>query len=275
MEEYFYPSSLEEAISLLEADKDIRPIAGGTEINLKHKDVDCLVDLGNLGLNYIKSCEGGVIIGATTTIADIEESPIIGQFKALHDAASCFTGSVKHLATIGGNIAESVASSDMAPPLIALGAKAVLVSSKGERVLPVYKIFRGLRKTSIKKGEILKEFFLPEESKDSKNTASSFQRLGRTEEDLSITSVAVRLTMERERIKDAGIGVGLAAPIPLKAVETEKFLRENGLLVERASEVLIKETNPRSSIRASREYRLMLEKSLFKRALLECGERLR
>lgn len=60
----------------------------------------------------------------------------------------------------------------------------------------------------------------------------------------------------------------------MKAIKTEDFLRRNALLVDEASKVLIKETNPRSSIRASREYRLRLEKSLFKRALLRCAEEL-
>ena len=272
MEKYFYPDSLEEAISLLETKKDIMAIAGGTEVNLKHRDVECLVDLRNLGLNYIKSSRNEVRIGATTTITEIEESSAIKQFKALYEAASHFTESMKHLATIGGNIAESVSSSDMAPPLIALDAKAVLTGSKGERILPVYGMFKGLRKSSIKKGEILKEFILP---KRDQNTTSSFQRVGRTEEDLSVTSVAVRLTMENGKVKDVGIGVGLACPIPLKASETEEFLKKNGLLVEEASEVLIKETDPRSSIRASRDYRVMLEKTLFKRALLDCMEGLR
>ena len=270
MKKYFYPRSLEEAISLLETKKNIMAIAGGTEVNLKHRDVDYLVDLRNLGLSYIKSSKNEVRIGATTTIAEVEESPVI-EHKALHEAATHFTESVKHLATIGGNIAESVASSDMAPPLIALDAKAVLIGSKGERILPVHKMFKGLRKSSIEKGEILKEFILP---KWDQNTSSSFQRMGRTEEDLSITSVAIRLTKENENVK-VGIGVGLACATPLKASKTEEFLKKNGLLVEEASEVLIKETDPRSSIRASRDYRFMLEKTLFKRALLDCMEGLR
>ena len=271
MEKYFYPDSLEEAISLLETKKDIVAIAGGTEVNLKHRDVEYLVDLRDLGLSYIKSSKNEVRIGATTTIAEVEESSVI-EHKALHEAAAHFTESVKHLATIGGNIVESVASSDMAPPLIALDAKAVLMGSKGERVLPVYGMFKGLRRSSIEKGEILKEFILP---RWNQNTSSSFQRVGRTEEDLSITSVAIRLTMENGRVKDVGIGVGLACPTPLKASKTEEFLKNNGLLVEEASDVLIKETNPRSSIRASRNYRFLLEKTLFKRALLDCMEELR
>jgi CO/xanthine dehydrogenase FAD-binding subunit len=273
MKGYFWPNSLEEAISLLESKKSARPIAGGTEINLKYKDVEYLVDLKNLGLNYIKN-SGNIRIGATTTIAEIEASPLLKQkqFKALHQAAHSFTQSVKHLATIGGNIAEGVPSSDLAPGLIALDAKAVLVSSKGIRILPVHELFRGLRKTVIDKGEILKEFILPIYSKD---TSSSFQKVGRTEDDLAMTSLAVRLTIDEERLKDVGIGLGLAAPFPLKAKRAEDFLKANGLLLEEASEVLIQETNPRSSIRASREYRLVLEKVLFKKAILECLEGLK
>ena len=274
MERYFYPSSLEEAISLLEKFDGAKPIAGGTEINLKHGDVNYLCDLGNLGLNYIKDT-GDVLIGATTTIAEIADNPYTARYRALREAADYFTESVKNLATIGGNIAESVSSADMAPPLIALGARASLIGSGGERILPVQDMFLGLRRSALRRGEILREFVLPKEAMSGKWTASSYRRIGRTESDLSISGVAVRLAMKDGEIVDVGIGVGLAGPTPLKAQKTEKFLLENGAEVEKASEVLAKEIDPRSSIRASREYRIMVGKALFKRALLSCMEELR
>jgi len=172
------------------------------------------------------------------------------------------------LATIGGNIAESVPSSDMSPVLIALDAKAVLVGPKGERTVPVHKLFVGLRETKIRKNEIIKEFILP---KYGKGTKGSFQRIGRTEHDLAMANIAVRITMDGKSVKDVSIGVGMAGPCPMKAVRTENFLRENGLKIEGACEKLLEETSPRSSIRSSKEYRMKLERVLLKRALLECA----
>jgi len=274
MKEYFFPHSIREAISLLESKKNIKLIAGGTEINLKHKDVDYFVDITNLGLSYINKSAKDLRIGATTTVAELEESILLKskQFKALHQAAHRFTQSVKHLATIGGSIAEGVPSSDLAPVLIALNARAVLVGSEGERVVRTKELFKGLRKTAIKKDEIIKEFVLPLWDED---TTSSFQKVGRTEDDLAMTSLAIRLTMGDGNVKDVGVGLGLAGSSPLKAEQTENFLRSNGLLIEKASEILVKETNPRTSLRASREYRLELEKALFKKAIQECREELK
>ncbi len=274
MVEYFRPTSIKEAVSLLHSKENIKLIAGGTEINLKYRDLEYLVDLKNLELNYIEK-GAGIRIGVTTTIGEIEDSEILrnGAYRALHQSASTFTSSVKHLATIGGNVAESVASSDLSPPLIALDAKAVLTGAYGGRVVPVHKLFMGLRKTILDK-EIIVEFIIPEY----RNTSSSFQKVGRTEDDLGMTTLAMRLTIEDDKIEDVGIGVGLASPNPLKAEKTERYIINkeiNEEVIEEAGDILIQETKPRTSIRASKEYRKRLEKVLLRRALMNCLEDLR
>jgi carbon-monoxide dehydrogenase medium subunit len=254
--EYLYASTIEEACRLI-ADGFV-PIAGGTEINIKHR-AEKLVDISGLGLGYITRRGDKTAVGASATIAQIEASDILDCYSALKVAAMNFTRSVKHLATVGGNIAESVASADTAPPLLVFDAEAVLCAPDGERTVPVESLFSGLRKSSLRRDEMIKEFLLPPFC-----GRSFFRKIGRTEDDLALTSIAV-CTDEKGRTR---IAFGSAADVPMRARKTEMAL-DSG--VEAACSSLLSETRPRNSIRASADYRKRLEAELLREALSACG----
>lgn len=252
--EYRYASTIEEACRL--AENGFSPIAGGTEINLKH-GAELLVDITGIGLNYIEGRGDSIAIGAAATIAQIERSGPLRAYSALTMAATSFTQSVKNLATIGGNIAESVASADTAPPLLVFDAEAVLVSLGGERIVPVESLFAGLRRNALRRGEIIKEFLLPRF-----DGRSYFRKVGRTEDDLAVTSMAISVS------GDVRIALGSAASVPMRARNAEKALSSG---VDAAIDALLSETKPRDSIRATREYRERLETALLKECLREVG----
>lgn len=250
--EYRYASTIEEACRLLE--RGFMLIAGGTEINLKHR-AERLVDINGLGLDYVEDRGDRIAIGSTARIAQIEASELLEEHKALKMAAMRFTPSIKHLATIGGNIAESIPSADTAPPLLVFDAEAVISSSNGERVVSVESMFKGLRKNSLKRGEMIKEFLLPHFE-----GRSIFRKVGRTDDDLTVTSMAISIS------RDTKIALGSAAEVPMRARKAEEAL---GYGMERACSALLSETKPRSSIRASIEYRKKLEIELLKGCLRE------
>jgi len=252
--EYRYASTINEACRLVE--EGFLPIAGGTELNIKHS-ADRVVDITDIGLDYIESRGDGVAIGATVRIAQIEVSELLEDYRALKIAAATFTPSVKHLATIGGNIAESIPSADTAPPMLVFDAKAALSSLKGERVVPLEALFAGLRRNTLKRGEIIREFLLPPF-----NGSSFFKKIGRSEDDLAVTSMAISL------LNNVRIALGSAAEVPMRARKTEEALSYG---MERACSALLSETEPRSSIRASTEYRKKLEVELLKFCLKEVG----
>ncbi|MCJ7830348.1 MAG: FAD binding domain-containing protein, partial [Desulfobacterales bacterium] len=90
-------------------------IAGGTDLItvLKNRirEPDLLVNLKTLpDLGYIRKDEGGVRIGALTTIDAIERSPLIRElFPGLSQAAaSVGSPQIRNSGTIGGNLLQSV-----------------------------------------------------------------------------------------------------------------------------------------------------------------------
>ena len=69
---------------------------------------------------------------------------------------------VRNLATIGGNLCNAAPSADMAPPLLALEAEAVIAGPRGERRVPIASFFTGVRRTVLGPDELLVELFVPD-----------------------------------------------------------------------------------------------------------------
>src|SRR5262249_61293627 len=68
---------------------------------------------------------------------------------------------LRNLATLGGNLCNAAPSADMAPPLLALDAEAVITGPKGERRVPIAALFTGVRKTVLAPDELLVELVVP------------------------------------------------------------------------------------------------------------------
>lgn len=273
--EYFKPTSVAEAVKLLdEYGEKGRLIAGGTDLLVEKAQVEVLIDITGLGLDYIKSDSQGARIGATTTFADIEASPLLGKspYNVLAQAARQIgTPQIRNVATIGGNICYAVPSADSAPALLVLDATLSIAGPTGERSIDIADFFRDVRKNALDRGELLTEIQLPTLPA---RTGTAFIKKGRVATaDLAVVNVAVRLTITADNIcQDVCIALGAVAPTPLRVKEAEAMLRgeepQEELLRQvaaRASE----EIKPISDVRSSAEYRRTLSCILVERVLKE------
>ncbi len=224
-------------------------------------------------LAYVRVEGGYARIGALTSIAEVGRSELVKDRRYLGflDAVSNFaTPYLRSIATVGGNIGTAHPLSDFAILLLALDAQVKLVSSEGERVVPLEKLYIGKRKLALKKGELLAEVFFKETPTNSSTALMKFDR--RWGHSMGYIVTAAYMELEGTRIKDVRIAFdSLGKPFPERARKTEEFLRgkefSNELLSEAVNEVLPKEMKRISDYRASAEYRLELSKVLLKRAL--------
>lgn len=252
--EYFKPTSVAETVKLLdEYGEKCGLIAGGTDVlTMKDPRVEALIDITGLRLDYIKSDSQGVRIGATTTLANIEASPILHEspYSIIAQAAAQIgTPQIRNMGTIGGNVCNASPSADTPPALLALGAKLKLVSIRKSREVPLDEFFVGPFRTIREHGELLTEIVLPPLSP---RTGTSYQRLTKiTTIDEALVAVAAFIVMDDkgEVIKDARIALNSVAPTPIRARKAEEILRgkkvEDGLIKEVAG-VVESETSPRS-----------------------------
>ena len=279
---YFKPTSVAEAIKLLEqyGEKGWL-LAGGTDLLVeKDPQVEVLIDITGLGLNYIKSDSQGVRIGATTTFADIAASSILQKspYNVLAQAARQIgTPQTRNVATIGGNICHAVPSADSAPALLVLGATLSIADSGGERSMEIADFFLDVRKDALGNCELLTDIQLPALPA---RTGTAFAKKGRVATaDLAVVNVAVRVTLTAgNTCQDARIALGAVAPVPLRAREAEAMLQGKEPQEELLEKVALRaseEIKPISDVRSSAEYRETLSRVLVERALKEAVARAR
>ena len=160
---FYWPKSLNEAVSLMGQQDGTVIVNGGSDIvlNISAKKI-CPA-----AIVYVKDVEemGNITddgeyvrVGGSVTYRQMQNSPICQRIKGLMEAIG-HLGSppVRAVATPAGNIATAAPSADCATMLLALKTELVLVSSAGERVVSQKDIYTGTYKTAINKDEIIRE----------------------------------------------------------------------------------------------------------------------
>jgi putative selenate reductase FAD-binding subunit len=142
VKEYLKPKSIDEALAMkTEGGADALFLAGGTEVNRLaspaaaggdgRKIID-IEPLGlELGLNKIEKRGKSVVIGAMVTLQQLLDESGVPEsiLKAAYYAGS---RPLRHMATVGGNIAADRVDSYLLPPLLALDARLLLAGEDGD-----------------------------------------------------------------------------------------------------------------------------------------------
>jgi carbon-monoxide dehydrogenase medium subunit len=169
-----------------------------------------------------------------------------------------------------GNICNAVPSADSAPALLAHRAEVVCTGPEGERVVPIADFFVTAGVTVLKTKEIVREIRVPPPSPGERSVYLKLAVRGRM--DLAVVGVAAALVMEDGVVRQATIGLGSAAPIPVRAAQVEQALlgqRITPELIEHAAALAMDHSKTRSSHRASARYRTELIGVLTRRALTQ------
>lgn len=256
---YHSPTTLDEAVALLsEAGRTV--IAGGTDLLVNPRymvGVREVVDISQLGLNYITLENSWLHIGAATTMRSVARD---GRVQAIangilaRSAAVCASPNIRNMATLVGNCASALPSADTPPALLALNASAVLVGVQGERIVPLDSFFVGPAK-SVSERELIREIRIPLPTDE---LQGGFYKIGRTADDISMVNAATTLVMKNGRIATARLVLGAVAPIPLRILRAEEMLQGQAVseeLLQAVAEVVRSEVRPISDQRASADYR--------------------
>ncbi|MDR1029319.1 MAG: xanthine dehydrogenase FAD-binding subunit XdhB [Treponema sp.] len=271
--------SVEHAIALLEEHQESRIIAGGSDV-LIHLRAGKLVGAVLVSIQKLDALrgisleqDGSIRIGALTSFSRITQDPLIQtHLGVLGEAVSLIGGpQIRNIGTIGGNTCNGVSSADSGATLMALDAIMEYRGPKGVRLVPIQEHYVGPGKTALSHEELLTAITIPQESyrrcyghylKYAMRNAMDIATLG--------CSVNVRLTEDNQYLERVRIGFGVAGPVPMRSPHAEAALQ--GKPVSEASLCLagttvLKDVQPRSSWRASKDLRVHLVEELTKRAL--------
>ena len=278
----YQPISLQEASRLIkENGPGGRFLAGGTDLVIAMKEKGLvpkyIVDLKRVpGLAGIReNNDGSMTVGALTTMYAIETSPVITKKYPFLAQSAAEVGSIqiRNRATIGGNMANATPSADVAPSLIALNATAKIVSSSGERTLPMEEFFRGPGQNAMNADEILTEITIPKTGPQLVGEYIKFSP--RDMMDLAYIGVAVAYNLANDKkCGQVRIVLGAVAPTPIRAKNSEALLEGKVLTEELATQVgdeAARESKPISDVRSSADYRRAMVAVMTKRAILNAA----
>jgi len=282
--DFHEPTTVSEVCEIMGRLKEkARPLAGGTDlvVNMKKKLIrpEHVVSLAKI--DYLKGIvqkNGILTIGACVTAAELAESDaVVKAFDAIAEGARVLGSPlVRNLATIAGNVVSARPAADLPPPLMACGARAVLVKASGERSVDLNDFFKGPGKTVMDSNEILTriDIEIPQG-----RYGSSYVKLGvRQTLEISLVNVAAFISLDGPggSIEKARIVLGSVGPTPIRAKSAEEVLRgqsPSDALLARAAEAASADAQPIDDFRGSAEYRRDMVGVLTRRALTAALDR--
>jgi len=261
---FFRPASLPEAWQLFDAHPGALPIAGGTDLvvyaNQRYQRFSTLLSLEALPeLAELSATPQEVVLGASVPLSRIERwlserargIPMLEQLLPLFSSRL-----IRNRATLGGNLGTASPIGDLAPALLALGARIELVSRQGTRTLPLSQFFEGYRRTALAPAELIRAVRLP-------LPPPAFQRFykvsKRVLDDISTVACGFALSLDAAgKVERFGAGFGGIAATPLTSASFEQLALGRpwnedtlALLVNEASRL----GTPQDDFRGSAAYR--------------------
>jgi carbon-monoxide dehydrogenase medium subunit len=280
--EYLRPSSIPEAISLLQQyGDDAKILSGGQSLipmmKLRLARPAYLIDINRIaGLSYIKEEDGYLKIGGLTREAELEDSPIVhAKFPILIDTEQVIADpQVRNLATVAGNLAHGDPANDHPATMLSLRAKVVATGPKGQREIPIEEFFVSVFTTALQPDEIVTEISIP---LPPPRSGGAYFKLERKVGDFATAAVAAQVTLDSNgTCQQVGIGLTNVGPTPVKARKAEAFLRGKKLdeaTIRHGAHLAADEAQPSSDLRGPAEYKKGLVKELAARALTRAAER--
>ena len=275
---YLQPRSLDEALHLLaEHANEARVVAGGTDIVVELsrgiRPTSTLIDITRIStLRGVTERDDVISLGALTTHNDVVGSGRCRE-KLTPLAEACWevgAPQIRSRGTIAGNLVTASPANDTITPLIALGAVLVLISTRGERIVPLSDFYLGVRRTLLAPDELVREIRIPAMTPTQRGR---FVKLGlRRAQAISVIDLAIVLTVDGDRVSDARIALGSVAPTIVRAEAAEAALIGHMLspdVCQRAGELAEEAASPIDDVRATAPYRRQTLRNLVAATLLE------
>lgn len=227
--EFFKPTDLGKAIELLGQYNDKAVIVnGGTDIVIdiaqKKINPEAIIYIEEISeLQGISERKNQIVLGGAVTYLQMQKSPICRKVTGLMEALSNLgSPAIRAVATPAGNVCTAAPSADCTTMLMALKAKIVLTSIKGERIVPIKDLFAKSYKTIIEPNEIIREIYF---SVPKKGDGTGYCRLARRKsQDIGKILVSATLHVENGICTDAAIGLGAVNETAVRGTSVEQSL---------------------------------------------------
>ena len=285
IEELYEAENPAHVIELLKEHPEARIIAGGSDVLIEIREgklagctlvsIQKIDELRGVSLDSSRA----IRIGSLTSFSHIAADPVIQKhISVLAEAVQTIGGpQLRNIGTIGGNVCNGVTSADSASTLLAFDAVMEYLGPNGTRPVPIKEHYISAGKTALAHDEILQAILIPKESYE--NCFGNYIKYAmRSALDIATLgcSANVRLSKDKKNIERLRLAYGVAGPVPMRVPGAEQEAAgkaANAETAAAAAKAVLNDINPRTSWRASKEFRLHLAQELAVRTIAESLKR--
>ena len=274
--EYFAPTALDEALSLLqEHGDDAKVLAGGHSLiptmKLRLAEPAVIIDIGRIGdLRGISVSGGKLVIGALMTHHELESSELVQQQVPLLAQTASEIGDVqvRNKGTIGGSLAHADPAADWPASILALDADLQIAGSQwrtdrqSNRFLP-----RTVRNRPRRRRNPYSDSCIDSRCVDTKGT---YLKLHQVASGFALTGVAVVLTKSGDTCQSVAVGITGVSDAPYRASGVESALTGAALTADNIAAAAARAADGITAledIHASEAYRQNLAQVYTRRAI--------
>ncbi|NEX64402.1 xanthine dehydrogenase small subunit [Noviherbaspirillum galbum] len=275
---FLVPLTLEQLLQARADHPQATILSGSTDVGLwvtkQMRDLGDVLYINQVAeLQRVSEADGMLEIGAAVTLEDAYAAACRHYGKELSELRQRFASlPIRNAGTLVGNVANGSPIGDSAPWLIALGARIVLASKDGQRVMPLEDFYLDYQKKDLGPAEIVQAVRVPLPAPELR--FRTYKLAKRFDQDISAVCAAFALTMEADgrQVREARIAFGGMAATSRRAPLAEAALagREwNEDALNAAVAALAQDYTPLSDMRASSGYRMKTAQNLLRRFWFE------
>ena len=268
------PTSVEEAVALLQSHPSSTLLSGGTdimvEVNFNHRKPESVIALrsvSELKTWSINNEAGTVFIGSGVAYAEMETGELQKALPALASAARTVgSPQIRAVGTLGGNLGTCSPAGDSLPVLSALNAVVHLASAQGVREVAFSDFMVGPKRNARESNEIITGVTLP-----IRNGWQGYSKVG--VRNAMVISVASACLAKQDNI--VRLALGSVGPVIIRCSEAEEFINSHlrtsqslsPEIVHKFAEIAGNESRPIDDHRSTAAYRKHAITVLAKRLL--------
>ena len=273
--DYVAPTTVEAACATLaEAGGGAAVLAGGQTLMplmaLRMSQPFIVVDVNRIAaLQNVSSANGAIRIGPMLRQNDAIAHPLLSQALPMLVQAARHVGhhQTRNRGTIGGSICFGEPAAELPAAAVALGATIEARSLRGTRRIDATQFYQGPYTTLLEPDELVTAIEFPNWPA---GTITLFREVARRPGDFALVGLVGALALEAGRVARAGIAWFGMGPTPIRARQAEAALLGQPVAaidMRGVAEHAVAETDPFDDQHATRDYRQIVGRRVFARAL--------
>jgi carbon-monoxide dehydrogenase medium subunit len=278
--DYFAPTTLDEALALLEEyGEDAKVLAGGQSLiplmKLRFASPRALVDINGVSeLGELEEQDRSLHVGALVRHKACERSELLrDRWATMGDAAPLISDPiVRNLGTVGGSLAHADPQGDWGSVMLAMRAEITVRGPNGTRTIPIDEFFQGPFTTALEPTEILTGVRIPDPGA---RAGGTYLKLERKVGDFATVGVAVHVSFSNGSVGTAGIALTGVGPKNLRAEAAEQALAGRALddeAISEAARLAAEAAEARTDVRGTEAYKRNVVRVFIERGLRKAAE---